>query len=321
MSPQPFPESCLRKSPWRVFEAVALSSSLIAAGTAFAAWAPAWLLPLTWLVSGLGLFGFMVLAHDAGHGNLFATPSLNHVAGSFLSLPIAQPYVPMVVLHSRHHRFLNHVTRDPTWMPWSPETYRSRPPLARAVYRAVRGGFWWFGTVFNLTIFHFAPRELPADRRAAGVASMLLTAAFTAAVTAAVAAAAGVGAVVAYLVGPWLVFNAIYSTMTYLQHTHEGARWHDGADAPSFAEATVHLRLPPPLARAVHYINYHVPHHMNARIPFHNLPAAHAWIEAQGMQPLSVALGLGAVRAVIERCHLYDIATHRFVTFKEASRR
>lgn len=150
-----------RKNPRPVVRAIGLSAVVAAAGIVWSLFAPWWLLPFGWLLGGIGLFGFMVLAHDAGHDALFEKHWMNDLAGHLLCLPIAQPYVPMQILHARHHAHLNHVERDPTWKPWSREKYESRPLVVRGLYRAMRQDLWWLGTVFNLFVFHFDPREIP----------------------------------------------------------------------------------------------------------------------------------------------------------------
>lgn len=312
------PSAFSKKCPWQVAKAATLSMLVTACGFLLATAAPMWAWPLGWVTSGVGLFGFMVLAHDAGHAALFRKVWMNDLAGHLFGLPILQPFVPMQVLHARHHRHLNHIDKDPTWKPWSKEKYEAQPLPVRALYRWMRQGLWWLGTVFNLFVFHFDLSQLPRSKRAAGAFSMAFTVSTGALVVAAAYRAGGAAMVLSGLLAPWLVLNLIFSTITLLQHTYFGDRpivWHDHDEAANPLTSTVHLELPCLVATLFHNINYHVPHHLNPGVPFYRLPEAHAWLKAQGMRPIETVLDVAALRTVLASTHLFDPKTQTFAAF------
>ena len=87
------------------------------------------------------------------------------------------------------------------------------------------------------------------------------------------------------VVVPFLIFVQIIGWTAYVHHVSPDIRWRSRREWSQFAgqmESTTILRMPRLINRLwFHNIFVHIPHHVDARIPFHQLPQAAAAIASE----------------------------------------
>jgi fatty acid desaturase len=62
----------------------------------------------------LVFFHGFALLHEAGHGNVSSSRTLNHLTGLYASILCCMPFFPWVYIHQQHHVWVGNVDRDPT---------------------------------------------------------------------------------------------------------------------------------------------------------------------------------------------------------------
>jgi omega-6 fatty acid desaturase (delta-12 desaturase) len=118
---------------------------------------------------------------------------------------------------------------------------------------------------------------------------------------------------------PAMIAGSVGIWLFYVQHQFEDAYW-QGSEEWSYVDAALrgssYLKLPRVLNFLTGNIGLHHVHHLNARVPNYNLPAAHeANPMFESVPTLSLWDGLRAVRF-----KLWDEQSGRLVTFAEARR-
>lgn len=235
--------------------------------------------------------------------------------------------------HNRiHHGYTTRQGFDFVWHPLTPADYRALSRLARLRHRlewsAVGSGAYYLRTVWWEKMWRFsAPGKrrdvIARDKRA-------LAAVAGGVVLATVAVGALTGGLWAALwlplklwVVPFLLFGHIIGWTVYVHHVSPDIRWWERKAWTQFRgqmESTTILRFP----RLVnwlwfHNIMVHVPHHVDARIPFHQLPAAADAIAAA--YPGTVRSGRVSIRGywrAARRCKLYDFEAGRWLSYAAA---
>jgi omega-6 fatty acid desaturase (delta-12 desaturase) len=112
------------------------------------------------------------------------------------------------------------------------------------------------------------------------------------------------------LLVPWLMWNVLIGWAVYIQHISPSMAWHSRRRWRKFAgqvETTSNFRMPRWLNFFGHNILVHVPHHVDPRIPFYNLPAANDALtrghpDVADSQPYHLSDYLQTTRS----CKLYD---------------
>jgi acyl-lipid omega-6 desaturase (Delta-12 desaturase) len=115
-----------------------------------------------------------------------------------------------------------------------------------------------------------------------------------------------------------LITGAVGIWLFYVQHQFEDTYW-QAHEEWRYDEAALsgssYLKLPPVLRFFTGNIGFHHVHHLSARIPNYNLPAAHEQVEQlQSVPKLSLRDGIRATRL-----KLWDERRGRLVTFTEAN--
>ena len=125
---------------------------------------------------------------------------------------------------------------------------------------------------------------------------------------------------------PFLVFVQIIGWTVYVHHVDPDIRWWTRREWTQFhgqMESTTVVRMPTLLNTLwFHNIFIHVPHHVDARIPFHQLPRAADHIAAPRTQARSGPLAdrsVSYLRAT-RTCKLYDFETGRWLPYDAADR-
>ncbi len=305
------PARCFAPSASRALLSLTRDLIVLAALYALAWHAPAWSAPLFWLAQGTMLWALFVLGHDCGHGSFVRSRRVNDVVGHLLHTPLLVPYRAWRISHRLHHRHVGDVERDEGWHPltaaqveslaWPVRLLRFRLPLLAFPFYLARRSPARSGSHFVPTSPLFRPRE----RREVAF-SVALVALFALALVVA-GVVAGPWAVVSGYVGPYLVFVAWISLVTYLHHTDARLPWYRG-EAWTLARgalSTVDRRYGL-LERVQHDAGCHVVHHLFPSIPHHRLREAAAAVRpllgdayVEDRRPIRHAL-----RDAVQRCRV-----------------
>jgi acyl-lipid omega-6 desaturase (Delta-12 desaturase) len=331
------PERCYRRSTARSMAHVLGGVALYGACLAVLASTnnPLVLLPL-WVVGGFAVAGMFVLGHDAAHGALFESKVLNRVVGTVLMLPSLHVFEAWVFGHNRvHHGYTVREGMDFVWHPITPEQYRSMGFWGRARHRLewswVGSGAYYAREVWWNKMMRFTP---PARFARAVRRDWWLV------VGSAVGVGVGVGVaglvlhrnplialwlVVKVLVVPTVLFMHIIGWTVYVHHINPEIRWWPRREWNKFrgqVEGTTILRTPRVL-NALFFKNIfvHLPHHVDMRIPFYELPRAAAAIKVHFADLIiDRKLRMRDYLATARACKLYDFDTGRWVGYAAARR-
>ena len=124
---------------------------------------------------------------------------------------------------------------------------------------------------------------------------------------------------------PFLVFVQIIGWTVYVHHVDPAIRWWTRREWTQFRgqmESTTVVRMPTLLNILwFHNIFVHVPHHVDARIPFHQLPRAADHIGASYPGAVETSRGsIGHYLRATRTCKLYDFETGRWLRYDAADR-
>lgn len=293
-----------------------------------------WLLVPLWVLSGLVVSALFIIGHDAAHESLFKSRRLNSFVGHVAMLPSWHVYEGWVLGHNRiHHGHTVRQGMDFVWHPLTPEQFAELSRWQRLRHRVewswVGGGLYYLRDVWWNKMIAFDPpaKWRDAIRRDRGiVAAFVLVAglAFGWLGWAEYGSVAGaLWMVVKLLVVPFLAFNWVIGTVVHLHHVDPDIRWYKRREWNKFRgqmEGTTVLYAPAWLDVFLHHIFVHVPHHVDMRIPFHQLPAASdAIIQAFPGVVEERKLRFRDFVHNTRRCKLYDFEAGQWMTYDEAS--
>ena len=258
-----------------------------------------------------------ILFHDCAHGSLFQGRRTNAWLGGVLALLVFTPFARWRRDHLGHHATAADLSRRGTGdVPTlTADEYQSRSWRGRLGYRLVRNPVVMFGLgpVYSMLL---APRwaSRSAGRRiqrsvwGSNLALVLM-----------------IGGL-CWLVG-WRDFLLVQVPFVplaggtgvwlfYVQHQFDGTYWQRPGEwtyADAALRGSSYLGLPKVLQFFTGNIGFHHVHHLNPRIPNHNLPRAHEEIAIFHDVPrLSLRDGLRAVRLKV-----WDEDAGRLVTWAE----
>jgi omega-6 fatty acid desaturase (delta-12 desaturase) len=330
------PPSCYerRNGPalWALGRAAALHLAALVGLALTDRW---WLTIVLWLAAGLGVSGLFVLGHDASHGALLPGRRRNRLAARLCMIPSGHVEAAWDLGHNRiHHGYTARQGFDFVWHPVTAPEYAAMSRFRRLQHRFewswLGSGAYFLRTVWWQKMMRFEANEKrrPAIRR---------DKAFLWVGVAAAAAAAGAIGVVRHgwigalwlpfelLVVPFLLFTQIIGWTVYVHHIHPEIRWWPRRQWDQFKgqmESTTILRFP----RAInwlwfHNIFVHVPHHVDARIPFHKLPEAARHIIAAFPDVVrSAKFRVREYLRTTRACKLYDFEAGLWVRYPTRTR-
>ncbi|HAP77986.1 MAG TPA: hypothetical protein DCR14_18130 [Acidimicrobiaceae bacterium] len=316
------PEACYRRSAGRAAAAVSMAVVLyLAPVVALALTNTWWLTPILWVLAGLGVSGLFVLGHDASHGALLDSRKSNRVIAQLCMGPSVHAEAAWDLGHNRiHHGYTTREGFDFVWHPLTPQQYRELGALARLRHRFewsfLGSGAYYLRTVWWEKMWRF---NAPGKRHDAIVRDKLTLGSAAVAIVAATGVVAGLldgwpaalWMPVKLWVVPFLVFVHVIGWTVYVHHVSPDIRWWTRKEWSQFKgqmESTTIMRIPRVVNRLwLHNIMVHVPHHVDARIPFHQLPAAAAAIaEAYPDTVRTIRLSPKEYLRSTKACKLYD---------------
>ena len=280
-----------------------------------------WAVGAWWILSGLAVSGLFVLGHDASHNALLDSRKANRVVAQVCMGPSVHVESAWDLGHNRiHHGYTTRQGFDFVWHPLTVAEYTALSPLKQLRHRFewswLGSGAYFLREVWWLKMWRFnAPGkrhdEIVRDKVVLGSALVALIAASVVlgALTGGVANA--IWMPIKLLVVPFLLFTQIIGWTVYIHHVAPDIRWWTRREWTQFhgqMDSTTILNTP----RIInflwfHNIFVHVPHHVDARIPFHKLPKAAAAIAAA--YPDTVRVSTYSFRKYLRdarACKLYD---------------
>lgn len=329
------PPVCYERPTGRAMFALAQATILYAASIAGLALTHTWWVTLLlWPLAGLAVSGLFVLGHDASHGALLSGRRANLLVARVCMLPSAHLESAWDLGHNRiHHGYTTREGFDFVWHPTTVEQYRAMGRLARVQHRLewsfLGSGVYFIRTVWWNKMLRFRTTE---KRQRAVAADKVVVGTVLAGAASACAVWGGfhgglVDAIwmpVKLLVVPFLLFAQIIGFTVYVHHVSPEIRWWRRREWSQFKgqmESTTILRIPRLVNRLwLHNIFVHVPHHVDVRIPFHQLPAAaraiaEAFPDAVRSSRLSIRSYLRATRT----CKLYDFEHGKWLSYAAAT--
>ncbi|HEX7096598.1 MAG TPA: fatty acid desaturase [Acidimicrobiales bacterium] len=330
------PARCYERSRPRVVLALVQALVLYLAPLAGLVFTDAWwaLLPL-WVLAGLGVSGLFVLGHDASHGALVRSQRLNRLIARACMVPSAHVEAAWALGHNRiHHGYTTRQGFDFAWHPATTEDYERMPRVARIRHRLewswLGAGAYYARTIWWQKMIRFrAPdrrrRAIVRDKAHLGAVVVVLALASAALGWHLDGAFGALWLPIKLFVVPFLVFAQVIGWTIYVHHVAPEIRWwraKDWTQVRAQLESTTVLRVPRVVNRLwFHNIFLHVAHHVDARIPFHRLPAAiraiaHAHPSLVRIRRVRLGDYLRATRA----CKLYDFDAGRWLPYPRARR-
>lgn len=326
------PDHCFQRSAGRSLAYLVFDYGLIALlyGALFVA--PHWTLniPIIFLIGTL-LWATFVLGHEAGHGSFSKSTPLNTAVGLVTHSLILVPYRPWQRSHALHHAHTGHLKKEEVFR----AVKRHQDTLVhKLIFRTPL--FLLFGWPMYLLGFR-NPRDFHpvkashfttvSDLFARPIAvSYWASLGLLAAVLAAYAwvwIAFGFATFATYILGPYLVFAAWLTFVTYMQHVSPEVPVYDGGDWTGLkgALATVD-RDYFPFNWLTHRIgDQHVVHHLFPMIPHY-----HAVEATKAIKPLLGAQYLSSPRSVfvdfyrtLLQCHFVEPGPSGAWTYRSAN--
>ena len=330
------PESCLErplsKGLFLVARDLVLYFAVMTALFFATSW---WLVVPLWALAGLIVAAMFVLGHDAAHGSLFASRSLNKTVGRIMFVPSQHILESWVLGHNRiHHRHTARRGMDFVWHPVTPDEYAEMGRFHRMRHR-VEWSMWGAGLYYlrevwwNKMIMLSDPPakwvdSIRRDRRILALSTLGLVA-----VVATLgwlwtdSVAGGAWMVVKLLVVPFLIFNWWIGFTVYVHHISPDLPWPKRKEWTKVAgqlDATQVLRAPRGMNIFFHWIFVHVPHHVDPRIPCYHLEeAATAIDEAFPGHLVDSKLRMRDYVRTTKSCKLFDFESGRWLTYRQAA--
>jgi acyl-lipid omega-6 desaturase (Delta-12 desaturase) len=327
-------ESCYQRSTFRAIAVVVQSIVLWAAPVVALAFTNTWyyVLPL-WLLAGLGVAGMFVIGHDASHHALTDSRKLNRVLAQICMFPSVHVEAAWDLGHNRiHHGYTTRQGFDFVWHPVTAEQYaamnRTQKVRHRLEWSFLGSGAYFLRDVWWNKMWRF---NAPGKRRDAIIRDKIT---LGSAIVLAVAGTVVLGALtggwleaiwmpIELLVVPFLLFTQIIGFTVYVHHVAPEIKWWTRKEWTQFhgqMDSTTILEMPFVINTLwFHNIFVHVPHHVDARIPYNKLPAAAEQI-AQAF-PDTVRKGRLSIRQYLratKACKLYDFDQSTWLPYSAA---
>jgi omega-6 fatty acid desaturase (delta-12 desaturase) len=292
-----------------------------------------WITLLLWPLAGLGVAGLFVIGHDASHHALLDSRRANRVLAQVCMGPSAHVEAAWDLGHNRiHHGYTTRQGFDFVWHPLTVEEYRSLGRFGRLRHRLewsfLGSGAYFLREVWWNKMWRFNPAgkrrdAVVRDKSTLGSALAVL---LVAAIVLGLVTGGVWGAIwlpLKVIVIPFLLFVQIIGWTVYVHHVDPDIRWWPKREWSQFKgqmESTTVLRTPWLVNRLwFHNIFIHVPHHVDARIPFHQLPAAADAISDAFPETVRTSrMSFGGYLRATRDCKLYDFDEGCWLTYAAA---
>jgi omega-6 fatty acid desaturase (delta-12 desaturase) len=273
---------------------------------------------------GLAIAMLFILGHDACHGSLTASSTLNAALGRLCFLASLFPFSSWEHGHNHlHHGWTNLRDKDYAWQPLSLSEYDALPCWRRTLERIHRStcgvAFYSMVEIWWLRMIRLAPSDRALLERTPHRFDRLLVGLFAFTMIG-MLSLAGMPAVLLGFVVPLFVFHWLFGLVTLVQHTHPRSRWFATRAEWSFYEGqvanTVHVVFPKIVNLILHNSLVHGAHHVDAKLPLYRLSGAQARLErAFRGDTIVERWSLASHRRLFRTCKLYDYERHCWLDF------
>lgn len=315
------PRECFEKDMTKAWASVALSIVASILGYVSIVYSPWYLLPFAWFFTGTALTGFFVIGHDCGHRSFAKSRRTNNIVGHLAFLPLMYPFHAWRILHDIHHRNTNRMDLDNAWKPFTMEEMEEAGALRGNGYKAIRGWFWWVGSVAHWALMHFNWTKFEGKEREQIRFSALFVIGAAVIFFPTMLATVGPWGLVKFWVMPWLGYHFWMSTFTIVHHTAEHIPFRqpeEWNEALAQLSGSVHCDYPKWIEMLCHDINVHVPHHVSVGIPSYNLRKAHdSFRENWGEYLCERTFNLELMAEIANNCHIYNPDNDLYLSFKQ----
>ncbi len=280
------------------------------------------------MFAGVGTAILFVWAHDAAHGTLFKSHKVAEILGTIVMLPSLNIYRLWSYGHNKvHHGFTSFSPIDWIWRPFTPEEYQALNKFQRILYRIERS---WFGCAFHYLrrvwwneMLRFNPGKDKQQKRYYRNGKLYV--AIYALLMCVISYRFGGGfiGVICALIVPFIIFNYFIALIVYLHHTHPDIPFFDVKKDWSHSIGILYCSTVIHCSRfsktLLHNIMIHIPHHLDIRIPFYNLPRAYQELKKEyGKYFHEYRFSWKKVGNIFKQCKLYNFDSKCWLTFKEA---
>jgi omega-6 fatty acid desaturase (delta-12 desaturase) len=315
------PKEFFLKNRIKAWFSVIFNVLAVIGGYVFIAFSPWYLLPVAWLFTGTALTGFFVLAHDCGHRSFANRRWVNDLVGHTLTLPLIYPFHCWRILHNRHHAHTNKHGVDNAWDPWELPDYEGRSLPLKWFYQAMRGWFWFLGSIAHWGILHFNLNEFLPHEKSKAKLSITVVVIFALIFFPTLFITTGFWGVIKFWLMPWLFYHFWMSTFTLVHHTAGDIQFRpvtQWSAAEAQLAGTVHCTYPKWVEVLCHDINVHIPHHVSTAIPSYNLRKTHEYMKDQwGHYMKERVFSWELMHDIADKCHIYD-AEKAYKSFEES---
>jgi omega-6 fatty acid desaturase (delta-12 desaturase) len=280
-------------------------------------------------LAAVGVVNLGSLSHEAAHRALVKSRLGNKVLAVVSLTMIMFNYRLWIYDHHVLHHGRTNVKHNNFLSPLTLPEYRAMSRSRRALYRAYLSpgglGILLYFLLERWPTVHFYPGAyLPQRFRASAWGYTALMSAWAAALLSLLVIVSSardssvLASIVCGFVVPYMVWFTIFSTTAFLQHTNPQVRWYgDIGSLASHPEAlSVHVRFPPWLNFATHYVLEHPVHHVSPMVPHYHLKRAQAALAEMATPPVvAMPFSIGNLNGVLRCCKLYDYDAHAWLDF------
>lgn len=305
------PQEVFELNPVKAWGAVLTTLVSVSASLYLISVSPWYLLPFAWFIAGTAFTGFFVIGHDCGHRSFSSNKLLEDVVGTLAFMPLVYPFEPWRIKHNQHHAQTNKLVEDTAWHPVMPAEIAKWSPVQQALYKTFLGsplklwasvGHWW--------IWHFDLAKYTEKQKPRVLVSLAAVAAFALIALPLLTYYTGVGGLAKFWLMPWLGYHFWMSTFTVVHHTAPHIPFKPAEEwnaAKAQLSGTVHCEYPRWVEFLCHDISVHVPHHVNSKIPWYNLRAAHDSLMTNwGQYMTTCTFNWRMMKNIFTECHVYD---------------
>jgi acyl-lipid omega-6 desaturase (Delta-12 desaturase) len=297
-------------------------------------WIPNWYGKIALaIVNAIAISRLFIIGHDACHGSLTDSKSLNAWIARIAFLPSWTPYTTWEFAHNRvHHAWTGLKGRDNSYPPFSKAEYDQLPKtrkLLEQFYRSIFGlPFFYFHTVWwnhlivpNVKVFkHMNRRTFYLDLGLISSFALVQIVSFFAIAQWGQPESSPYLLTIFGILVPFYFWNLTMTFVTYLQHTHPKVGWYGNPQEWSLVSGnlygTIHVIFPRLIRWIMHDIPEHISHHIDPKIPFYNLAAAQSKLERVYSSVVVVyPFSLTEFFRTLSVCKLYDFDRNCWTDF------
>jgi len=270
---------------------------------------PWYLLPFAWIFQGTCMTGLFVIGHDCAHQSFSHSRLLNEIIGTICMSPLVFPYKGWEATHNNHHENANNIDKDVLWRPLMNEEVSKMGKIKGAFVYYFYGPLFFQSSLIHHAFHYTIPITARNTATKIGTARSIIFCIIAGYLTYKYVSV--IGSFWSLYILPFLVFQFWLSTFTYFHHRNkDAAGWKKTSEWDKVFGglfATVHVDFPAWIEYLTLDINWHLPHHASALIPWYNLrPATYRLLKSYGSLLQTEVFSWKLWRETTTQCHLFS---------------